>query len=75
MYLIKADYQWQFIILLQIDLVSPEVVTAWKHYYMSKFEHLNVICFTSFPKDESERTRDPGKGTLYALKKLSITSV
>lgn len=49
---------------LQIDLVPPEVVTAWKHYYSTKFEELNVVCFTSFPKDESERKREPGKGTL-----------
>lgn len=48
---------------LQIDLVPPEVVTAWKHYYSTKFEELNVVCFTSFPKDESERKREPGKGT------------
>lgn len=49
---------------LQIDLVPPEVVTAWKHYYSTKFEELNVVCFTSFPKDENERKREPGKGTL-----------
>ena len=49
---------------LQIDLVPPEVVTAWKHYYSTKFEELNVVCFTSFPKDESERKRELGKGTL-----------
>ena len=45
--------------------MPPEVVTAWKHYFTSKFEELNVVCFTSFPKDESERKRDPGKGTIY----------
>lgn len=52
-----------FFFLLQIDLVPPEVVTAWKHYFTSKFEHLRVVCFTSFPKDENERNKDPSKGT------------
>ena len=45
--------------------MPPEVVTAWKHYFMSKFEQLNVVCFTSFPKDESERNRDPSKGVIF----------
>lgn len=48
--------------LLQIDLVPPEIVTAWKQYFKSKFEHLKVVCFTSFPKDENERKKDPSKG-------------
>lgn len=47
--------------------MPPEVVTAWKHYFMSKFEQLNVVCFTSFPKDESERNRDPSKGVILIL--------
>lgn len=49
------------LVLNKIDLVPPEVVTAWKHYYSTKFEELNVVCFTSFPKDENERKREPGK--------------
>jgi len=49
--------------LLQIDLVPPEVVTAWKQYFKSKFENLKVVCFTSFPKDENERKKDPSKGS------------
>ena len=53
-----------FVLLLQIDLVPPEVVTAWKHYFTSKFEKLRVVCFTSFPKDENERNKDPSKGTI-----------
>lgn len=49
------------LVLNKIDLVAPELVTAWKHYFMSKFEQLNIVCFTSFPKDEAERTKDPSK--------------
>lgn len=49
------------LVLNKIDLVAPELVTAWKHYFISKFEQLNVVCFTSFPKDEAERTKDPSK--------------
>ena len=56
-----------FVLLLQIDLVPPEVVTAWKHYFTSKFEKLRVVCFTSFPKDENERNKDPSKGKSVKL--------
>lgn len=49
------------LVLNKIDLVPPEVVTAWKHYFTSKFEKLRVVCFTSFPKDENERNKDPSK--------------
>lgn len=49
------------LVLNKIDLVPPEVVTAWKQYFKSKFEHLKVVCFTSFPKDENERKKDPSK--------------
>eukprot|EP00731_Ephydatia_muelleri_P037657 Em0531g1a len=34
-----------------IDLVPPEVVVAWRHYFLSKFPELDVICFT-YPKLE-----------------------
>ena len=57
---------------LQIDLVAPELVTAWKHYFISKFEQLNVVCFTSFPKDEAERTKDPSKGKVASLLCMDI---
>lgn len=66
LYFINSFLEFQ-INLLQIDLVPPELVTAWKHYYLSKFEQLNVVCFTSFPKDETERNRDPSKGVLKIM--------
>ena len=62
----NCHYWFHFkMFLQQIDLVPPEVVTAWKHYFMSKFEQLSIVCFTSFPKDESERNRDPSKGVVF----------
>ncbi|XP_028410961.1 guanine nucleotide-binding protein-like 1 [Dendronephthya gigantea] len=42
------------LVLNKIDLVSPEVVVAWKDYFQGKFPDLNIICFTSFPKDSEE---------------------
>ncbi|XP_031560357.1 guanine nucleotide-binding protein-like 1 isoform X2 [Actinia tenebrosa] len=39
----------------KIDLVNPELVVAWKHYFKSKYDQVSIVCFTSFPKDESER--------------------
>ena len=62
---LKFDYYLSHCLvinLLQIDLVPPEVVIAWRQYFKSKFEHLRVVCFTSFPKDENERKKDPSKG-------------
>jgi hypothetical protein len=29
-------------------------VVAWKDYFQQKFPDLNIICFTSFPKDPEE---------------------
>lgn len=46
----------------QIDLVSPEVVVAWKDYFQKKFPDLNIICFTSFPKDPEEIKQMEVKG-------------
>ena len=49
---LKFDYYLSHCLainLLQIDLVPPEVVIAWRQYFKSKFEHLRVVCFTSFP--------------------------
>eukprot|EP00731_Ephydatia_muelleri_P024847 Em0016g1118a len=40
------------LVLNKIDLVPPEVVVAWRHYFLSKFPELDVICFTSYPKLE-----------------------
>ena len=64
LYFVFLCVMYCFVLLLQIDLVPPEVVTAWKHYFTSKFEKLRVVCFTSFPKDENERNKDPSKGTI-----------
>ncbi|EDO38877.1 predicted protein [Nematostella vectensis] len=60
-YVLK-DLKKKFILVLnKVDLVSPELVTAWKCYFQSKYEHLSVVCFSSFPKAESERNKEQGK--------------
>lgn len=42
----------------KIDLVPPAVVTAWRHFFSHRYPQLEVVCFTSFPKDEDERNAD-----------------
>ena len=51
-----------FLKLLQIDLIPAEVVVAWKNYFQTKFPELNIICFTSFPKDPQEIKHMETKG-------------
>ncbi|GAB6020129.1 Guanine nucleotide-binding-like protein 1 [Chamberlinius hualienensis] len=40
------------LILNKIDLATPSLVVAWKHYFQNKFPHLHVICFTSMSSCE-----------------------
>ena len=36
----------------QVDLVPPQVAVSWRHYFLSQFPKLDVICFTSYPNKE-----------------------
>lgn len=52
------------LILNKIDLAPPALVVAWKHYLQEKFPMLQIVCFTSYPKDKSDidmQRDDPGK--------------
>ncbi|XP_011662680.2 guanine nucleotide-binding protein-like 1 [Strongylocentrotus purpuratus] len=39
------------LVLNKIDLAPPPVVVAWRSYLKEKFPQLQVICFTSFPRE------------------------
>ena len=52
------------LILNKIDLASPELVVAWKHYFKTKYPDLNIVCFTSFPHERTA-SQDPGAGSVY----------
>ncbi len=43
--------------------MPPQVGVAWRHYFLSHFPNLDVICFTSFP-NSSASTVPTGKGEL-----------
>jgi ribosome biogenesis GTPase A len=44
----------QFVLVLnKVDLVPPDVVIAWKHYFQSKYPEVNVVCFTSYPNPDT----------------------
>ncbi|XP_064616959.1 guanine nucleotide-binding protein-like 1 [Liolophura sinensis] len=52
----------------KIDLVPPAVVVAWKHYFHEHYPDLEIVCFTSFPRDfkdshdaQSKRQEDPSR--------------
>ena len=38
---------------MQVDLVPPHVVVAWRHYFSARYPSLRVVCFTSHPDPES----------------------
>lgn len=50
------------LVLNKVDMVPPELVVAWKSYFLSQFPKLYITCFTSYPK-EAVTNRTPGKGT------------
>jgi hypothetical protein len=61
------------LVLNKVDLVPPEVAVAWRHYFVSKFPQLHVICFTCFPSYHPSTPSSPhslpsgrGKCELYA---------
>ena len=54
------------LILNKIDLAPPELVAAWKHYFRSKYPDLDIVCFTSFPRDYVT-SEDPSKGKSVEL--------
>ena len=49
------------LVLNKVDMVPPELVVAWKSYFLSQFPKLYITCFTSYPK-EAVTNRTPGKG-------------
>ncbi|CAI8039056.1 Guanine nucleotide-binding protein-like 1 [Geodia barretti] len=44
------------LVLNKVDLVPPEVAVAWRHYFVSKFPQLHVVCFTCFPSHHPSST-------------------
>lgn len=53
---VTHELQKQLIVVLnKCDIVPADVVTAWKHYLLKEFPKLDVVVFTSFPKDEETR--------------------
>ena len=38
---------------VQVDLVPPHVVVAWRHYFSTKYPSLRVVCFTFHSDQES----------------------
>ncbi|XP_013410174.1 guanine nucleotide-binding protein-like 1 [Lingula anatina] len=49
------------VVLNKIDLAPPSLVVAWKEYLQKKFPELNIVLFTSKPKDAMERSSLSGK--------------
>ena len=49
------------LVLNKIDLAPPPLVLAWKEYFQRRFPSVNIVCFTSMAKVESERGEDPSE--------------
>jgi ribosome biogenesis GTPase A len=62
-YVTKKLKKHLILVLNKIDLAPPAMVVAWRHYFQQKFPDLQIVCFTSFPKNLEElQQSDPGKG-------------
>ena len=54
------------LVLNKVDLAPVELVTAWKAYLKEKYPQLDIVCFTSRPKDIHSVGSEPGSGQ-YSL--------
>ena len=59
-YVTKEMKKKIILVVNKVDLAPESLVTAWKDYFREKFPEIQVVCFTSFPKDTEESTDDPG---------------
>lgn len=48
-YITDKLHKQVILVLNKVDLCPPPLVIAWKHYMMSKFPDLQMVCFTSHP--------------------------
>lgn len=55
------------LILNKIDLAPPEVVVAWKHYFLSKFSNIHIVTFTSYPTYNLHGNLNSKQGSFYCL--------
>ena len=61
-YITKDLKKHLIMVLNKMDLAPPGLVVAWHSYFKEKFPDLQVVCFTSFPKESTTNSLDPGKG-------------
>ena len=61
--------------LQQVDLVPPDVVVAWKHYFLSEFPHLHVVCFTSHPDPEASLEQQQKVSLKFQRRRKVLTAV
>nr|XP_054769733.1 guanine nucleotide-binding protein-like 1 [Lytechinus pictus] len=50
-YVIRDLKKHLILVLNKIDLAPPSLVVAWRSYFKEKFPQLQVVCFTSFPRE------------------------
>ncbi|KAJ8039385.1 Guanine nucleotide-binding protein-like 1 [Holothuria leucospilota] len=50
-YIIKDLKKHLILVLNKIDLAPPSLVVSWRTYFKEKFPDVQIVCFTSFPKE------------------------
>lgn len=48
------------LVLNKVDIVAPELVVAWKQYFLTKYPKLQVATFTSYPKEAITNSTSTG---------------
>lgn len=65
-YITDKLHKQVILVLNKVDLCPPPLVIAWKHYIMSQFPDLQMVCFTSHPGE-------PGSTVLQKKRMRSST--
>ncbi|XP_072015964.1 guanine nucleotide-binding protein-like 1 [Amphiura filiformis] len=60
-YITKDLKKHLIMVLNKIDLAPPGLVVAWHSFFKEKFPDIQVVCFTSFPKESTTNSLEPGK--------------
>lgn len=50
-YITEQLHKQVILVLNKVDLCPAPLVVAWKHYMMSHFPDLQMVCFTSHPRE------------------------
>lgn len=64
-YITEQLHKQVILVLNKVDLCPPPLVVAWKHYMTSHFPDLQMVCFTSHPREPNSTGEERRLGHAY----------